>query len=64
MSLSPSSQSDPHEIQNESIFPQNALDIRQSVFGGNNLHVATAHEDLAYASYVQEYNSGKFTDAK
>ncbi|XP_052801330.1 amyloid protein-binding protein 2-like [Mya arenaria] len=43
---------------------QNALDIRQAVFGGNNLHVAVAHEDLAYASYVQEYSSGRFTDAK
>lgn len=43
---------------------QNALDIRQAVFGGNNLHVAVAHEDLSYASYVQEYSSGRFTDAK
>ncbi|KAK3600300.1 hypothetical protein CHS0354_027144 [Potamilus streckersoni] len=43
---------------------QNALDIRQSVFGGNNLHVAIAHEDLAYASYVQEYSSGRFNDAR
>ncbi|KAL4224456.1 Amyloid protein-binding protein 2 [Mactra antiquata] len=43
---------------------QNALDIRQAVFGGNNLHVAVAHEDLSYASYVQEYSSGRFTDAR
>ncbi|XP_052239180.1 amyloid protein-binding protein 2-like isoform X2 [Dreissena polymorpha] len=42
----------------------NALEIRQSVFGGNNLHLAVAHEDLAYASYVQEYSSGRFTDAR
>jgi hypothetical protein len=43
---------------------QTALDIRQSVFGGNNLHVAMAHEDLAYSTYVQEYSSGKFSDAR
>ncbi|KAK3084359.1 hypothetical protein FSP39_012164 [Pinctada imbricata] len=43
---------------------QIALDIRQSVFGGNNLYVAIAHEDLAYASYVLEYSSGRFQDAK
>ncbi|ESO95499.1 hypothetical protein LOTGIDRAFT_116980 [Lottia gigantea] len=43
---------------------QMALDIRQSVFGGKNLFVATSHEDLAYACYVNEYSSGKFTDAK
>ncbi|KAG7218378.1 hypothetical protein INR49_008292 [Caranx melampygus] len=39
---------------------QTALDIRQSVFGGKNIHVATAHEDLAYSSYVHQYSSGKF----
>ncbi|KAL3856914.1 hypothetical protein ACJMK2_011620 [Sinanodonta woodiana] len=43
---------------------QNALGIRQSIFGGNNLHVAIAHENLAYASYVQEYSSGNFNDAR
>ncbi|KAL5016659.1 hypothetical protein ScPMuIL_006248 [Solemya velum] len=43
---------------------QMALDIRQSVFGGNNLHVAIANEDLAYASYVLEYSSGRFDAAK
>jgi len=43
---------------------QSALDIRISVFGGNNLHVAVAHEDLAYCLYVHEYSSGKFLDAK
>ncbi|KAJ8312709.1 hypothetical protein KUTeg_010082 [Tegillarca granosa] len=43
---------------------QMALDIRVSVFGGNNLYVAIAHEDLAYASYVQEYSSGRFRDAR
>ncbi|KAK7829927.1 hypothetical protein U0070_003382 [Myodes glareolus] len=40
-----------------------ALDIRQSVFGGKNIHVATAHEDLAYSSYVHQYSSGKFDNA-
>jgi len=43
---------------------QAALDIRIAVFGGNNLHVAIAHEDLAYCSYVHEYSSGKFDDAE
>ena len=43
--------------------PQTALDIRQSVFGGKNIHVATAHEDLAYSSYVHQYSSGKFDNA-
>uniref|UniRef100_A0A8C8F215 Amyloid protein-binding protein 2 n=1 Tax=Oncorhynchus tshawytscha TaxID=74940 RepID=A0A8C8F215_ONCTS len=42
---------------------QTALDIRQSVFGGKNIHVATAHEDLAYSSYVHQYSSGKFANA-
>ncbi|BFZ18781.1 hypothetical protein BsWGS_21820 [Bradybaena similaris] len=43
---------------------QLALDIRQSVFGGNNFYVAIACEDLAYASYVNEYSSGKFQHAR
>jgi len=43
---------------------QTALDIRIAVFGGTNLHVAIAHEDLAYCAYVHEYSSGKFQDAK
>lgn len=43
---------------------QAALDIRIAVFGGNNLHVAIAHEDLAYSSYVHEYSTGQFTDAQ
>ncbi|KAG8231737.1 hypothetical protein J437_LFUL012015 [Ladona fulva] len=41
-----------------------ALDIRQKVFGMWNLHVASAHEDLAYALYVHEYSSGRFVDAR
>uniref|UniRef100_A0A131XIK6 Putative kinesin light chain n=1 Tax=Hyalomma excavatum TaxID=257692 RepID=A0A131XIK6_9ACAR len=40
------------------------LDIRQSVHGGKNLHVALAHEDLAYSSYVLEYRSGRFQNAR
>lgn len=43
---------------------QTALDIRMAVFGGNNLNVAIAHEDLAYSMYVNEYSSGRFQDAK
>ncbi|KAK7087291.1 amyloid protein-binding protein 2-like [Littorina saxatilis] len=43
---------------------QLALSIRMKVFGGSNLHVAIACEDLAYATYVFEYSSGKFEDAK
>uniref|UniRef100_A0AAY4AM09 Amyloid protein-binding protein 2 n=1 Tax=Denticeps clupeoides TaxID=299321 RepID=A0AAY4AM09_9TELE len=39
---------------------QVALDIRQTVFGGKNIHVAIAHEDLAYSSYVHQYSAGKF----
>jgi hypothetical protein len=35
-----------------------------SVFGGRNLFVAVAHEDLAYSSYVAEYSTGKFRDAR
>jgi hypothetical protein len=42
---------------------QAALDIRTTVFGQNNLHVAIAHEDLAYSSYVLEYSSGEFQHA-
>ena len=51
------------QIEIMSMF-QAALDIRIAVFGGNNLHVALAYEDLAYSSYVHEYSTGKFTDAK
>ncbi|XP_046396092.1 amyloid protein-binding protein 2 isoform X2 [Ischnura elegans] len=41
-----------------------ALDIRLSVFGKWNIHVASAHEDLAYALYVHEYSSGRFVEAR
>ncbi|KAK2160153.1 hypothetical protein LSH36_139g05089 [Paralvinella palmiformis] len=43
---------------------QAALDIRIGAFGGNNLHVALGYEDLAYSTYVHEYSTGKFQDAK
>ncbi|XP_028396719.1 amyloid protein-binding protein 2-like [Dendronephthya gigantea] len=43
---------------------QTVLDIRESVFGENNLCVAMVHEDLGYASYVQEYSSGEFENAR
>lgn len=43
---------------------QKALHVRQFIFGGKNLHVAIAHEDLAYASYVLEYSTGNFSSAK
>lgn len=33
------------------------------IFGPRNLHVAVAHEDLAYCLYVLEYSSGKFDSA-
>lgn len=37
--------------------------MRSSIFGQRNFHVAIAHEDLAYALYVQEYSSGRFQNA-
>ena len=43
---------------------QNVLEIRKDVFGEKNLCVAMVHEDLGYASYVQEYSSGEFENAK
>jgi hypothetical protein len=43
---------------------QNVLDILQNVFGENNLCVAMVHEDLGYASYVQEYSTGEFENAR
>ncbi|KAI1301236.1 Amyloid protein-binding protein 2 [Halotydeus destructor] len=49
-----------------------ALDIRCKLFAGNtdvnidcnNLLIAMAYEDLAYATYVHEYSSGRFQDAR
>lgn len=43
---------------------ESALLVRQQYFDGNNLKVAVAHEDLAYANYVLEYNSGQFQVAR
>lgn len=40
------------------------LEIRRAIYGKSNLYVAAAHEDLAYALYVLEYNSGKFGEAR
>ncbi|XP_077995215.1 amyloid protein-binding protein 2-like [Glandiceps talaboti] len=50
-------------ISQSVIVYQTALNIRKAVFGGRNIHVAIAHEDLAYSSYVHQYSSGKFDDA-
>jgi hypothetical protein len=43
---------------------QTALEIREAIFGKFNLHVAVAHEELAYALYVYEYSSGRFDKAR
>ena len=43
---------------------QEAFRTRFYVFGYNNLHVATAHEDLGYALYVHEYSTGNFDEAR
>jgi len=43
---------------------QTALEIREAIFGKFNLHVAVAHEELAYALYVYEYSSGRFNKAR
>ncbi|XP_055616284.1 amyloid protein-binding protein 2 [Toxorhynchites rutilus septentrionalis] len=40
-----------------------AHEILCRIFGSRNLHVAVAHEDLAYCLYVLEYSSGKFDSA-
>ena len=40
------------------------LQIRESILGRNNLLVAKAYEELAYATYVHEYSSGQFEKAK
>lgn len=40
-----------------------AHEILRRIFGPRNLHVAVAHEDLAYCLYVLEYSSGKFDSA-
>ncbi|XP_076168325.1 protein interacting with APP tail-1 isoform X2 [Ptiloglossa arizonensis] len=50
-------------IVNSVTIYKKALHIRKPIFGRTNLHIALAHEDLAYALYVCEYNSGKFQQA-
>lgn len=41
-----------------------ALKIKQYLFGQRNLHVAISHEDISYAYYVHEYSSGNFRQAR
>jgi hypothetical protein len=41
-----------------------ALIIREKCLGPKNLLVATGYKDLAYATYVHEYSTGKFIEAK
>ena len=41
-----------------------SLQVRTKCFGWKNIFVAISHEDLAYSSYVKEYNSGRFSNAK
>lgn len=43
---------------------ERALAIRKEVFEKNNILVAIAYEDLAYALYVNEYSSGSFYSAR
>lgn len=38
--------------------------IRWDVFEKNNINLALAHEDMAYALYVNEYSSGRFRNAR
>jgi tetratricopeptide (TPR) repeat protein len=43
---------------------EKALTVREKILGKENLLVARAYEELAYATYVNEYNSGQFKTAK
>ncbi|XP_012282541.1 amyloid protein-binding protein 2 [Orussus abietinus] len=43
---------------------EEALQIRRKIFGRLSLHIATVHEELAYALYVQDYVTGKFQEAR
>lgn len=43
---------------------EKALSVREKILGSSNLLVARAYEELAYATYVQEYNSGHFETAR
>lgn len=42
---------------------QEALEIKQFIFGTRNLHVAIATEDMSYALYVRDYSTGRFQNA-
>ncbi|KAL1451966.1 hypothetical protein WDU94_006290 [Cyamophila willieti] len=43
---------------------QFALKLKKVLFGHENLQVAIAEDELAYALYVNEYSSGRFTESK
>lgn len=43
---------------------QMAMKMKQVIFGQENLQVAIAEDELAYALYVNEYSTGRFTDSK
>lgn len=43
---------------------QECLQIRKAAFGQYNFMTAIATEDLAYALYVMEYNTGNFDEAR
>jgi hypothetical protein len=38
--------------------------IRKNCLGPKNLLVALGYEELAYATYVHEYSTGRFEEAK
>lgn len=40
------------------------IEIRKRIFEKHNVNVAVGFEDLAYASYVNEYSSGDFYFAR
>lgn len=39
---------------------ETGLEIRKRIFEKHNIYVAVGFEDVAYASYVNEYSSGDF----
>ncbi len=43
---------------------ETAARLRTALFGNRNLRTAMSNEDLAYASYVKDYNLGGFARAK
>ncbi|KAI5697207.1 hypothetical protein M8J75_006721 [Diaphorina citri] len=48
----------------ELLILQLALKLKQVLFGSENLQVAIAEDELAYALYVNEYSSGRFTESR